>query len=72
MISTPPAHMTRDLELEALQDAARWPQAAPSTCPFNTLAWQPHLVRSPAPSGARSRQPDWVASSPQAWGPHLR
>jgi len=31
MISAPPAHMTRDLELEALQDAARWPHTAPST-----------------------------------------
>ena len=31
MISAPPAHMARDLELEALQDAARWPHTAPST-----------------------------------------
>ena len=31
MISAPPAHMTRDLELEALQHAARWPHTAPST-----------------------------------------
>src|SRR2546423_5486435 len=31
MISAPPAPMTRDLELEALQDAARWPHTAPST-----------------------------------------
>src|SRR6202011_4558343 len=29
VISSPPSHFTRDLELEALETAVRWPQPAP-------------------------------------------